>query len=334
MRRNLEIEFEPVAPVQQATAEFDVVPETSIKYQYCTEFLLKKKDEDLQLDAIRSFLSDKGDCLLVVGTPETTKIHIHTNNPGQVLEYCVERGSLHEIKIDNMSEQNQEMQMKARAVKHIGIIGVTMGSGLEDIFKSLGVDVVISGGQTMNPSTQDFLDAIDKVLAEEVLILPNNGNVILAAEQAVKVANKPVQVVKTRSIPQGIAALMTFNGEVDLEENAQRMQEASQQVVTIEITYAVRDAQYESHEISKGQIMGLVNNKLVQVGDEVNQLVENLVAEQLNDDYELMTIYYGEDIKEAEAKQLVEDLSEKYPDVDFELHYGGQPLYYYLISLE
>lgn len=331
---DLEIEFEPVAPVQQATAEFDVVPETSIKYQYCTEFLLKKKDEDLQLDAIRSFLSDKGDCLLVVGTPETTKIHIHTNNPGQVLEYCVERGSLHEIKIDNMSEQNQEMQMKARAVKHIGIIGVTMGSGLEDIFKSLGVDVVISGGQTMNPSTQDFLDAIDKVLAEEVLILPNNGNVILAAEQAVKVANKPVQVVKTRSIPQGIAALMTFNGEVDLEENAQRMQEASQQVVTIEITYAVRDAQYESHEISKGQIMGLVNNKLVQVGDEVNQLVENLVAEQLNDDYELMTIYYGEDIKEAEAKQLVEDLSEKYPDVDFELHYGGQPSYYYLISLE
>lgn len=331
---DLDIELEAEIEIEKPQIEFSAVPDTAIKFQYCTEFLLKKREKDLQLDAIRSFLIDKGDCLLVVGTPETSKIHIHTNHPGQVLEYCTDNGSLHEVQIHNMAEQSQEMQMKARAVKHMGIIGVTMGSGLEDIFKSLGVDVVIRGGQTMNPSTQDFLDAIDKVLAEEVLILPNNGNVILAAEQAVKVANKPVQVVKTRSIPQGIAALMVYNGEVDLDQNSEKMNEASQQVITIEITYAVRDAQYEGHDITKGQIMGLVNNKLVKVGNEVIQVVEELVADQLSDDFELMTIYYGEDVKEAEAKQLVEDLSEKYPEVDFELHYGGQPLYYYLLSLE
>jgi len=328
------VQYEPEAKKETPQVEFAGIPEESLEYQYCTEFILKKKENDLQLDGIRSFLSDKGDCLLVVGTPETSKIHIHTNHPGRVLDYCTDLGSLHEIQIHNMSEQSQEMQMKARAVKHLGIIGVTMGSGLVDIFKSLGVDVVISGGQTMNPSTQDFLEAIDKILAEEVLILPNNGNVILAAEQAAKVSKKPVQVVKTRSIPQGIAALMAFNGESDLVQNALKMEEAGKQVITVEVTYAVRDAKYDGHEIAKGQILGLVNDKLTVVGNTVETVVDELITGQLREEHELMTIYYGEDITEEQARQLVEGLAAKYPNVDFELHQGGQPLYHYLISLE
>jgi len=329
------LSFEPEAKKeQQPKVDFAGIPEDALAYQYCTEFILKKKDKDLPLDGIRNFLSDKGDCLLVVGTPETAKIHIHTNHPGKVLDFCTDLGSLHEIQIHNMSEQSQEMQIKARAVKHLGLIGVAMGSGLVDIFKSLGVDVVISGGQTMNPSTQDFVEAIDQILAEEVLILPNNGNVILAAEQAAKVASKPVKVVKTRSIPQGIAALMAFNGESDLEQNAIKMEEAGKQVVTIEVTYAVRDAQYEERSISKGQILGLVNDKLVEVGEDVNQVVAKLLEEHLQDGHELVTAYYGEDISDDEAKLLIEELAAQYPDVDFELHHGGQPLYYYMLSLE
>ncbi len=325
---------EPAVKQEMPQVDFNGVPETALKFQYCTEFILKKKEADLPLEEIRSFLNDKGDCLLVVGTPETTKIHIHTNRPGWVLDYCTDYGSLHEVQIHNMAEQSQEMQMKARAVKHIGIIGVTMGAGLENIFKSLGVDVVITGGQTMNPSTQDFLEAIDKVLAEEVIILPNNGNVILAAEQAAKAAPKPVQVVKTRSIPQGVGALMAFNPEMDLEQNAQKMEESAKQVITLEITYAVRDAQFEGQEIQKGQIIGLVDDKLSVVGNDVKQVVEELMAKHVDEDHELMTLYYGEDVSEQEAKQLVEDLAADFPDVDFELHYGGQPLYYYMISLE
>jgi len=331
----LTVQYEPeIKKDNKPQVEFAGIPEGALEYQYCTEFILKKKNRDLALDSIRSFLVDKGDCLLVVGTPDTSKIHIHTNHPGRVLEYCSEIGSLHEIQIHNMSEQSQEMQMKARAVKHLGMIGVTMGSGLVDIFKSLGIDVVISGGQTMNPSTQDFVDAIDKILAEEVLILPNNSNVILAAEQAAKVSSKPVKVVKTRSIPQGIAALMAFNGENDLEQNALKMEEAGKQIITLEVTYAVRDAQYDGHEITKGQILGLINDKLAVVGNEVNKVVEELLASHLQDAHELMTIYYGEDISESEARSLVEGLSLEYPDMDFELHLGGQPMYYYMISLE
>lgn len=331
---DLPVRAEPPAEKEKPKVEFAGLPEGVLQYQYCTEFILKKKTEDIPLDTIRSFLSDKGDCMLVVGTADTAKIHIHTNHPGNVLEYCSALGSLHEIQIHNMSEQSQEMQMKARAVKHLGIIGVAMGQGMVDIFKSLGVDIVISGGQTMNPSTQDFLDAIDSILAEEVIILPNNSNVFLAGEQAAKVSGKPVQVVPTRSIPQGVAALMAFNGENDLSENARKMEEAAKQIITIEVTYAVRDAQYEGHEISKGQILGLVNDKLDMVGNKPNQVVRELMAGYLEPAHELMTIYYGEEISEAEARQLVEDLAVTYPSIDFELHQGGQPLYYYLISLE
>lgn len=318
-------------PVQ---VSFESVPDSFLEYQYCTEFILKKKESDLHLDAIRSYLFNKGNCLLVVGNQETGKIHIHTNNPGQVLEYCTDLGSLHEVQIHNMAEQNQEMQIKAKAVKHQGLISVSSGPGLDDIFKSLGVDVIIQGGQTMNPSTQDFLEAINHVLAEEILILPNNSNILLAAQQAASVASKPVQVVTTKTILQGIASLMAFNAEHDLEENRVKMEEAGRQITSIEVTYAVRDAQYDGVDIIKGQILGIADNTLVFAGDQVPLVVEELLQRYIEPAHELVTIYHGEEISENEARKLVEKLAHTWPDVDFELHYGGQPLYYYLISIE
>lgn len=305
-----------------------------LEYQYCTEFILKKKEQALNLDDIRSFLAELGDCVLVVGNPETSKIHIHTNHPGTVLEYGVELGTLHEVQINNMSEQSREMVAKTKGMKNLGIICVAVGSGLTEIFKSLGVDAVIAGGQTMNPSTQDFIEAIDNVLAEKVLILPNNGNVLLAALQAAGVAGKPCQVVETKTIPQGIAALMAFNPENDILENKAKMDEACKSVLTLEVTYAVRQSQYNGYGIEEGQILGIADGELMVVGDNPASVIEELIDKNLKPEFELITIYYGEDVEESEARKMVENLSPKYADLDFELHFGGQPLYYYLISLE
>lgn len=306
----------------------------TLEFQYCTEFVLKKKARNLDLEAIRAFLIDKGDCLLVVGNQDTGKIHIHTNHPGKVLDYCTELGTLHEVQINNMSEQSREMQMKGKALKRLGIVSVAVGNGMIEIFKSLGVDAVITGGQTMNPSTQDFIDAIDNILAEEVIILPNNGNVLLTAKQAANVAAKPCQVVETKTIPQGISALMAFNATNDILFNKEKMQEASKTVKTLEVTYAVRNSKFNGHNIEKNQILGIADGELVLTGNTPADVVEKLISGNLNSHYELVTIYYGEDIQDDEARKLVETLSEKYDEVDFELHQGGQPLYYYLISLE
>ncbi len=314
--------------------KIEYTQDTALKYQYCTEFILKKVQEDLKLEEIRAFLTEKGDCMLVVGAPEMSKIHIHTNHPGMVLEYCSGLGSLHEIQIHNMSEQSKEMKEKARAVKRLGIISVAMGPGLINIFKSLGVDVVIPGGQTMNPSTQDFIEAIDKILAEEVLILPNNGNVVMAAQQAADAASKPTQVVLTKSIPQGIAALMAFNAENDTQSNKHKMEDAAKQVITVEVTYAVRDALYNGYNIQKGQVLGIVDDMLVTTGEQVDQVVADLFSQYLIPSHELITIYCGEGVTEGEAQKFVESLSQTYAGIDFEMHYGGQPLYYYLMSIE
>jgi len=314
--------------------EADYTKTEVLTYQYCTEFILKKRDKILSLDEIKSFLCDKGDCLLVVGNTDTCKIHIHTNIPGIVLNYCTDLGTLHKIQIGNMSEQSEEMRNKSRETKHLGIITVSFGTGLNEVFKSLGVDYVITGGQTMNPSTQDFIEAIDQLMTEEVLILPNNSNIILAAQQAVKVASKSTKVVATKSIPQGIAALMAFNAESDIQTNKEKMEEASKQVVTLEVTYSVRDAQYDGHSIKKGQILGIGEGKLIVTGSQVEDVVVKTLSYYLQSKYELVTVYYGEEIKEEEAEKMVEMLAQRYPRIDFELHYGGQPLYYYLISVE
>ncbi len=315
-------------------SEINYFHEDSLEFQYCTEFILKKREQDLDLDKIRDFLADKGDCLLVVGSIDTGKIHIHTNNPGRVLEYCTDIGTLHQVQINNMCEQSEEMQLKGKLNKRLGLVGVAVGNGMIEILKSLGVDAVITGGQTMNPSTQDFLDAIEIVGTETVLLLPNNSNVLLTAKQAADLSTKHCLVVETKTVPQGIAALMAYNSAKDIEYNKSKMQEASFSVKTLEVTYAVRSSVFEGHTIKKDQILGIVDGQLTLTGIEPEEVAEKLISESLEKSHELVTVYYGEDANESDAKELIEKLAEIYENVDFELHQGGQPLYYYLISME
>ncbi|MCL2166882.1 MAG: DAK2 domain-containing protein [Clostridiales bacterium] len=303
-----------------------------ITFGYCTEFVIKNKDNTIDLDKIRNRLKKLGDCVLVVGNPAICKVHVHTNDPGKVLDYVVPMGSLHKIKIDNMWEEVEKMERQE--VKKIGLIAVASGAGMEEVLKSLGVHRIITGGQTMNPSTQEFVDAINGLPAREIIILPNNSNIILAAEQAARMHSGIVHVIPTRSIPQGIGALLAFNEADTGGENSRRMAEAAESIVTMEVTYAVRDTSYEDMHIQKGQILGIVDGKLTLITDELQDCVLRLFAQGLRPEHALVTIYYGEDTSEEDAALLGETVGELYDWVDIEVHDGGQPLYYYLISLE
>ncbi|NMA01585.1 MAG: DAK2 domain-containing protein [Clostridia bacterium] len=313
--------------------DFDL-KEDDIQFQYCTEMILKPKNGlDVSHADIRNYLEEKGDCVLVVGSEAIIKIHVHTNHPGLVLEYCGDLGSLHDIKIENMAEQNQNLKTIIPK-KNIGIISVSLGEGLNEIFRSLGVDIVITGGQTMNPSTEDIVNAIDRLEAEQVIILPNNKNIILAAEQAIKLANKPAFVVPTKTIPQGIGALMAFNSELELNTNLEKMEASIDEIKTGEVTYAVRDAKHGDFDIKEGQILGIVQGEVSLVHSDLDQGVIKLMEDLLDEDSELVTLYYGQNIDKDQAEDLLDKLSSMYTSIDFELHYSGHPLYYYLISVE
>lgn len=311
-----------------------IVNPAEIIFQYCTEMIIKAFPENQTThEEIRSFLEERGDCVLVVGSDRIIKIHVHTNNPGQVLEYCCQIGSLHDIKIENMKEQSQEAQLAAPH-KNIGVICISTGDGINEIFKSLGVDYIITGGQTMNPSTEDILTAMEEINAKELIILPNNKNIFLAAQQAVNLSTKSAKVITSKTIPQGISALMAFNGELDLETNFERMQEALSHIKTCEVTHAVRDAQHGEMFIRAGQYMGIVEGDIAFVSDNIEDVIINTLKQVITNQDELITLYYGEDITEEQAENMLQKISEIYPNTDFELHYGGQPLYYYLISIE
>jgi len=311
-----------------------IINTNDIHFQYCTELIIKIMPEsDITQEQIKAFLEEKGDCVLVVGSENITKIHIHTNNPGLILEYCCKLGSLHDIKIDNMREQSHELKIDAPQ-KNIGVVAVSTGEGINEIFRSLGVDYIITGGQTMNPSTEDILSAMEAVNAQEIIILPNNKNIILAAQQAVKLSQKAARVVTTKTIPQGICALMAFNGELKLNINYEKMQEAITHIKTCEITYAVRDAQHGELFITAGQNMGIIEGEIVYVSDVIEDVIFDTLKQVIINQDELVTLYYGEDVTETQTEELLQRISKLYPNVDFELHYGGQPLYYYLISVE
>lgn len=310
----------------------DKLESGEIQFAYCTEFVVKDKEGHIDLDQVRNYLNTLGDCVLVVGTPSICKVHVHTNTPGKALDFVTPLGTLHKMKIDNMRE---EYEKKSRVEsKKIGLISVACGPGIEEILKSLGVHKIVTGGQTMNPSTQDFVEAINNLPAREIIILPNNSNIIMAANQAAKVSDRIIHIVPTKTIPQGIGALLAYNEEETGAENARRMEAAAQQIITIEVTYAIRDANYEDQQITKGETLGLVNGKLALTAENPAEAVHQLVREQLTKDHELVTIYYGEDVCKEDAEALAGQLSEKYDWVDFEIHYGGQPLYFYLISIE
>lgn len=323
----------------------------NLDYPYCTEFLVK--GTDLRVDRMRQDLKDRGDSLLVVGTPEVVKIHVHVRNPGKILDYAIQWGSLHQVQIHNMLEQNESMAhaMKAeqnvaepeetnslsetRPLKEFGLVAVVMGQGIADVYKSLGVDEVVYGGQTMNPSTEDLAEAVRKISARHVLILPNNGNIIMAARQVGDIVHdRGVSVIASKSIPQGISALLNFNAEGEVEANVQSMERALGNVVSGEVTYAVRDSQFGTINISSGDILGLVEDTIVTSGQSLLEVAQATLGKMDWKTHDLVTIFYGEETKQEEVEHLENWLKEENPNVEVEVHPGRQPLYYYIFGVE
>ncbi len=316
-----------------------------IKFGYCTEFIVSHPREDMtnaDVVRLRKRLERMGDCVLVISDMNVVKVHVHTNEPGKALQYALELGELDSIKIDNMMEERREREAKqaeeaakkAAEQKDYGIVAVALGEGLTEIFRNLNVDQIVDGGQTMNPSIQDLAKACDDTNARTVIILPNNTNIILAAQQATRLTDRRVIVLPTKSVPMGISAALAFDPTVSAEENEAAMTEAAEAVHTASITYAVRDTNYDGQEIHEGDIMGMIDNKLSVLGSDVAQVGVDVTEKMVNEDSALITIYYGADIAEADAQALRDRLAEQYTDCDVELQVGGQPLYYYLIAVE
>lgn len=329
------------AAVENDYPEFHIHPD-QITFQYCTELIVRgRQGQQVDAETAREYLGALGDCVLVVSTGDITKVHVHTNRPGKVLEYFVEYGDLNDMKIENMKAQSERfgvadssMELPAEH-KHMAVVAVSAGEGLNEIFTSLGVDYVITGGQTMNPSTEDFINAIEKVNADQVVLLPNNKNIIMAADQAAKMSKDvQVQVVASRTIPQGIAALMAYDSESGLADNVEAMTESMQYVRSGEVTYAVRDTSIDAFEIREGQLLGIVEGKIKAVGDEMQQLIRDTLENMEMNEAELVTLYYGADVTEEAAGELLTYLEEIYPGADFELYNGAQAVYSYLISVE
>lgn len=323
----------------------ETMSEEDIKFGYCTEFIIL--GDATHAEDFKSKVIDKGDSLVVVGYEDVIKVHIHTNNPGKVLEEAVKFGELSKIKIDNMREEHREMlegmydesaeteeSIAAEEFKRYAFISVAMGEGMKNIFKDLGVDYVIEGGQTMNPSTQDMLAAIEKLNAEHIFILPNNKNIIMAANQAAEISDKDIRVIPTKTIPQGITCITMFNPEADVEENVEELKEAIEMVKTTSVTYAVRDTEIDGKEIKEGNILGLVEGKIKEVGENPYKVAEDLIGSLVDEDSELITIFYGKDCEEEKVDALIEKLEEKYGDLDVQCYNGEQPLYYFIMSVE
>ncbi len=328
--------------------------EADIKFGYCTEFIimLEKEFPEEEEHSFKEFLMSLGDSIVLVADDEIVKVHVHTNHPGEAIERALTYGSLSRMKIDNMREEHQEKLIKdaeklakeqaeaeekaaAEPPKEAGFISVSAGDGLTDIFKDLGVDYLIEGGQTMNPSTEDMLNAIEKVNAKTIYIFPNNKNIILAANQARDLTeDKEIIVVPTKTVPQGVSALISFVPEKNGEENLEAMTEAISRVKTGQVTYAVRDTRIDDKEIHEGDIMGIGDHGMLAVGKEREEVAKETVAAMMDEDAEIISIYYGADTAEEDAEALAEVLEAAYPDCEVEVNRGGQPIYYYIISVE
>ena len=296
-----------------------------------------KKTTEVDIDKLREKLMEIGDSVICIGDLSLVKVHVHTNEPNKALGYALELGELYNLKIENMREQNRELKKKAQATeeaKEIGMIAVAPGDGLASIFKELTVDEIILGGQTMNPSAEDIANAAEAVPARNVFVFPNNKNIILAAEQANDVTNKNLIVIPTKSVPEGIAASIAFNPEANVEENQSAMLEAVKGVRSGSVTYAVRDTHVDGFDLVKGEIIGLDNKAILAKGDLVNETTEKLIDAMFDDSVMNITLFYGEDVREDEANELQEKLAKKYTDCEVTVANGGQPVYYYLVSLE
>lgn len=310
-----------------------------IEFAYCTEFFIiniKKKTTLADIDRLREKLMTIGDCVIIIGDLELVKVHVHTNRPGVALSNALELGELDKVKIENMLEQNRELRKKYEAEKkEMGMLAVSAGKGNAAIFKDILVDGIIEGGQSMNPSASDIADAVMRINADNVFVFPNNKNIILAAEQAKSlVENRKIHVIPTKNIPQGFAAALAFNPEASVEVNKANMVHSLDNVVVGQITYAVRTTTVDGFDLKEGDIIGLDNKKILAKGDGINQVTLDLIASLKSSTDEVITLYYGEDVEEAQAEELQAMVAEAYPNCDVELQYGGQPIYYYFISLE
>lgn len=345
-----EVDYTFEAP-KAAPVKISAQTEADIKFGYCTEFIIMLNEEfsSETEHEFKGFLESIGDSIVCVADDDIVKIHVHTNHPGQAIEKALTYGSLSRLKIDNMREEHEEKLIKdasriaaeeaakkaAQPRKEMGFISVSIGEGIGEIFRGLGVDYLIEGGQTMNPSTEDMLNAIEQVNADHIFILPNNKNIILAANQAQALCkDKDIIVVPTKTVPQGITAMINYIPDMSPRENEERMAEEIQNVKTGQVTYAVRDTHLDDKEIKEGDIMGIGDHSILSVGGEIADVTLDMFRELIDEDSELISIYYGEGISGDEAESLGAKLGEAYPDCDIEVHFGGQPIYYYVVSVE
>ncbi len=337
---DIQLTAEVVSETKEA-ADFSDFDTEDITFTYCTEFIINREN-DLDPEKLRDFLSSLGDSLVLVDDEEIIKVHVHTNDPGKALHEAMDYGSFATVKIENMRLQHTEKVMTenekapkiAAPEKPFGVVSVCAGDGLADVFQNLGVDGIISGGQTMNPSTQDILTAVNAVPAETVFVLPNNKNIIMAAEQVDALTEKNVVVIPSKTVPQGITAMLSFNPEGSLEENTESLTEALATVDTMQITYAARNSDFDGFDIKEGDYMALYGSQLFSTSRDIKVLLRNLAEKVRDDGKEYITIYYGADIKEKHAQKAADLFADICPDADVNLLYGGQPVYYYMISAE
>lgn len=350
-----EIDLSTIEGTPAKVAATDEVPETyDIKYGYCTEFIIMlEKEYNMEKEhEFKAYLESIGDSIVLVSDDDIVKVHVHTNDPGLAIQKALTFGSLTKMKIDNMREEHQEKLIKDAEKlaakqkdeevkkadeprKPVGFIAVSIGEGMNEILSGLGVDEIIEGGQTMNPSTEDVLNAIDKVNADTIFVLPNNKNIILAAEQARNLTeDKEIIVIPSKTVPQGITAIINYVQDTDSKTNAEKMIEEMSKVKTGSVTYAVRDTVIDDKEIKENDIMGIGDNGIISVGTDLFKTTVDMVSNLVDDDSEIISIYYGADVDEEAANELSEKIESLYPDVEVDLNCGGQPIYYYIISVE
>ena len=354
-----EIDYSVIEPSTGVTVNKANAEDTAdIKFGYCTEFIILTEKEFTEDDEreFKKFLSSIGDSIVCVADDDVVKIHVHTNDPGLAIQKALTYGQLSKMKIDNMREEHQEKLIRdaeklaeqqaneeaaheekkpAEPRKAMGFIAVSIGAGMNEIFKELGADYIIEGGQTMNPSTEDMLNAIDRVNADTVFILPNNKNIVLAANQAKSlVEEKEIIVIPTKTVPQGITAIINFMPDADAKTNEEAMLEEIKNVKTGQVTYAVRDTHIDDKEIHEGDIMGIGDSGILAVGKDLEETTKELIANLVDEDSELISIYDGEEVSEEDAEKFTEEITELYPDVDVDIQFGGQPIYYYVLAVE
>ena len=346
-----EIDYSKIAPsTGKATLKVSNDVPADIKFGYCTEFIIMTEKEFTEKDEreFKAYLESIGDSIVCVADEEIVKIHVHTNDPGLAIQKELTFGQLSRMKIDNMREEHQEKlirdaeklaleqaKKKEEPRKEMGFIAVSIGEGLNEIFRELGADYIIEGGQTMNPSTEDMLAAIDAVNAEHIFILPNNKNIIMAANQAQSLTkDKEIIVIPTKTVPQGITAIINYMPEADAKTNEETMLEEIKNVKTGQVTYAVRDTHIDDKEIHEGDIMGIGDTGILSVGTSVEETTKDMLAQLVDEDSELISLYFGQEVSEEEAERLSAEIEELYPDADVDTHFGGQPIYYYVLAVE